>query len=1191
MAAVVPVAIRYLAEKDASVDRIAQEVRSSLANSNTPIQVATASTGNSLAEVTRLRDELEAVRREAGTSRQELEALRDAASRVAPPMREWIQEEAGAAKAAEGIRAQAEQSQRLASVSTQLGTTLAVVGAGLLAIAGAAIQSASRFEQYQQQLVTLKGSVEGAAKTFEFARRLAAVSPFDVQGVVAATVTLEAYKQKAETILPAVANLAAGMGKRVEDAALVVGKAASGSLEGFESLRNEYGITTEELRQFGAQANAAGGILARSPAQIELARNALLTIIQTRFGDAIERQSKTFAGALSNLGDAVQNSAARIGQSLLPVGQTLIRVFTGVIDVIGRAPAPMLALAGAGLVVGGTLATVAGASTLAVAGLVAVNAQLSVAAPQSAAASVAYSLTARSLTALGSAATFAGTGLRFLVTNPVVLALVATQAVVLGLTNYVNGYSDALRRSSDEVSRQAQQTQALTQDYRQMLAVLNNAGRGQGVRLGPDAFRGDIAGAVKGINPGELSRAMREAGSSVEDYKKKLESARDRVAALKPQIDLLKDALETGRFAKSAAEMAELGLSFDSTSLRSENLQARLQGLQLEFERANGIIAGTKAAIEAVANAESRLDNAIEQTKRAGDFLGFAKQIGGAQALTTAFGALDERIRANARNAQVGFKTALDLALELQSDKYSPDNLKSNPLLAKEAELKKEQIKALVEAQQISEQLAKKDKEQQDANLADRERTFRLQKALHGRTLEEELAFQQEVTSVYKRQGEAGQEAYVKSVESEADLRKQIHRRNLDGLKRNLAEELANTKAARDQETAGNTATQKVDAIDAQIAKIEKLRQANAKIIAQQPEIRKLFDDALRSAQTGRAAEVARIPAENLKLLKDQISSFSAEAVTAAEKQAAVERAIALVKQAQSAHMVDQVGSQRELVTLTRQAADLERQITAERNQRQAGLRSQELQAKEAEIQLLEKQRDAGAAKDANGKDINRSIIDANKERLGLQLANIEANKKAELDAVKGSTQAANEQRADIERKFGFERQAILRAETSKVYDEMTKQTQAVGKALDQQDDRYRQSQRTRNGFGGPRSPFSTNPQLGSGIQTSSLGEFGDGFGQSYYRTQAGNAPSIRKAQTQVQSTVDELERKKRSGQAGQAAAPPPGSAPVTYQSNNTIISKGGQVISFTDSEFDRNVLRVLRANQRESERSPSKRK
>lgn len=256
----------------------------------------------------------------------------------------------------------------LQDMGTRASVGLGVISVGLTGLALKAANTAREFESFEAQLKTITGSATEAQAKFAGAKDFAVKTPFDVKEIVQATVTLEAYKQKSEDALPQVAALAAGMNKELGATALVVGKAMSGSLEGFESLRNEYGITTRELVKFGAETNKAGGILTQTAEQAEKARNALSRIIEVRFGEALADRAKTVSAAVSNAGDAIISFAASVGEGVAPLvkfGAVLTTKFVGALDAM---PPAMKAGLGATLALG---AGVTGLGSVALAGTLA----------------------------------------------------------------------------------------------------------------------------------------------------------------------------------------------------------------------------------------------------------------------------------------------------------------------------------------------------------------------------------------------------------------------------------------------------------------------------------------------------------------------------------------------------------------------------------------------------------------------------------------------------------------------------------------------------------------------------------------------------------------------------------------------------------------------------------------------------
>lgn len=314
-------------------------------------------------------------------------------------------------------------SRRAVEFGQTAGMSMMTAGAGLAALTGYAVTVAGEFEQLRAKLETVQKSASKAEETFAFARDLAAKTPFDVQGVVTAAVQLEVYGTRAQEVLPMVADLAAGMGKDIESTSLVVGKAMSGSLEGFESLRNEYGISTAKLARYGAVLTSTGGISVQTASDLEKAKNALQAIIKTEFGGAVERQSRTFQGAVSNAGDSVKNLAASWGEGLIPAFTLGAKVFSGAVDVLGAIPGPLKTVGALATAGGAAILVLGGGALMATSALVAMNAQLMAAPAEMAAAATAAEWTGGALTRMGKAAELAKGAFAFFATNPIGLTL------------------------------------------------------------------------------------------------------------------------------------------------------------------------------------------------------------------------------------------------------------------------------------------------------------------------------------------------------------------------------------------------------------------------------------------------------------------------------------------------------------------------------------------------------------------------------------------------------------------------------------------------------------------------------------------------------------------------------------------------------------------------------------------------
>lgn len=105
-------------------------------------------------------------------------------------------------------------------------------------------------DQAERQLIvlqTLLGTHEKAVQAYQRAVEIAQDTPFQIEDVVQAMVKMKAFNIDFEKNLPLLANMAAGMGKSLEEAVYAVSLGAQGMSR---SLRQSFAINTTEMKKF-----------------------------------------------------------------------------------------------------------------------------------------------------------------------------------------------------------------------------------------------------------------------------------------------------------------------------------------------------------------------------------------------------------------------------------------------------------------------------------------------------------------------------------------------------------------------------------------------------------------------------------------------------------------------------------------------------------------------------------------------------------------------------------------------------------------------------------------------------------------------------------------------------------------------------------------------------------------------------
>ena len=215
----------------------------------------------------------------------------------------------------------------------------------------------AQMEQYRQTLNIVMKDTQKAGELLEWATKFAAKTPFEIPDIVGATVKLQAYGIEAQGVLGDLGDMAAALGKPLMQAVEAVADAQTGELERLK----EFGITKQMLIDKalelgkGETVNAQGQIT-----NMQGINDALITIIRDRYTGAMEAQSTTLNGMISNLKDWLGTAGRILGEDVFSAvkqqltdllgtlntlsssgqleqwGKSIGTVFSAVIDIINR---------------------------------------------------------------------------------------------------------------------------------------------------------------------------------------------------------------------------------------------------------------------------------------------------------------------------------------------------------------------------------------------------------------------------------------------------------------------------------------------------------------------------------------------------------------------------------------------------------------------------------------------------------------------------------------------------------------------------------------------------------------------------------------------------------------------------------------------------------------------------------------
>ena len=202
------------------------------------------------------------------------------------------------------------------AVKGALGVFAIIGGARLI---GGLVNTIRKFEDLKATLITIEGDAIKAAESFELIRKFTAGTTFQLDEVATAFITFRnAGLNPTQEMMTNIGNIAAGMGKRLDEVAKAVFNATTGEFE--------------MLKQLGIKVKTEGNnltVMFRGTAtKIKNDGKEIIEFLQeigaVEFAGAIEARAKTLTGAFSNFKDAVDEVAVAIGEGGLKEQLTLL---------------------------------------------------------------------------------------------------------------------------------------------------------------------------------------------------------------------------------------------------------------------------------------------------------------------------------------------------------------------------------------------------------------------------------------------------------------------------------------------------------------------------------------------------------------------------------------------------------------------------------------------------------------------------------------------------------------------------------------------------------------------------------------------------------------------------------------------------------------------------------------------------
>lgn len=136
---------------------------------------------------------------------------------------------------------------------------------------------------------------------------------FSSESVAEAGIVLKEYGQSMQDLLPLSKKLAIGTGRDLATSANTLGAAFSGVTFGLTSLQRTFKITREDIKGAGAALDEDGNIAMRTTGELEKTTKAIKNLIETKYGDALEKNGENLKTAFQSVSNAVEELKEVVG--------------------------------------------------------------------------------------------------------------------------------------------------------------------------------------------------------------------------------------------------------------------------------------------------------------------------------------------------------------------------------------------------------------------------------------------------------------------------------------------------------------------------------------------------------------------------------------------------------------------------------------------------------------------------------------------------------------------------------------------------------------------------------------------------------------------------------------------------------------------------------------------------------------
>lgn len=203
------------------------------------------------------------------------------------------------------------------------------------------ISLANSLEQTNERLVNMQLSATEADAMISRLKQTSINTGSSVADLASGVEILASAGIDASDSLDYVNTLATASGQSIQETARIFALALQGEAGAIGELKESFGITGAMLSEYGVKLDDMGQATVSNASQQKILSDALKAVINSKYGDAIERHGKSLQGAIEDLSSTIDRLKTTTGELIAPILSQALNALTRLLKAFEALPEPV----------------------------------------------------------------------------------------------------------------------------------------------------------------------------------------------------------------------------------------------------------------------------------------------------------------------------------------------------------------------------------------------------------------------------------------------------------------------------------------------------------------------------------------------------------------------------------------------------------------------------------------------------------------------------------------------------------------------------------------------------------------------------------------------------------------------------------------------------------------------------------